>query len=428
MKKLIAALAILTCRAIAPCAQTVTIEDCVSMAEANYPEVSKYALLEVTRDIDLGDINRSWLPRIDVYGQLTGQNVVPTFPETLTGVLNQMGQSVRGLGKIQYKIGADVTQPIWDGGASSARRDAARAGEAVSRGALDVELYAVRQRVESIYFAILLTDEQTAQSEVTYNLLLKNVETLQSMVRNGVAMQSDVDMVEAQALVVKQNITRARSAAAEYRKALELFTGRSLEGVDLVCPAAEMPATDTCARPELQLFERRMSANRALDRLYDAALMPKVGFFAQAYYGYPGYNYFNSMMTRELSFNIMAGVKVTWNIDSFYTNGNNRRRTELSNLEVEADRDIFLFNNNIQSASQSQAIAGLRELMADDARIITLRANVRRAAESQLANGVIDTTALLGKITDEYLAQLTARLHEIQLIQEIYNLKYILNR
>lgn len=428
MKKLIAALAILTCRAIAPCAQTVTIEDCVSMAEANYPVVSKYALLEATRDIDLGDINRSWLPRIDVYGQLTGQNVVPTFPETLTGVLNQMGQSVRGLGKIQYKIGADVTQPIWDGGASSARRDAARAGEAVSRGALDAELYAVRQRVESIYFAILLTDEQTAQSEVTYNLLLKNVETLQSMVRNGVAMQSDVDMVEAQALVVKQNITRARSAAAEYRKALELFTGRSLEGVDLVCPAAEMPATDTCARPELQLFERRMSANRALDRLYDAALMPKVGFFAQAYYGYPGYNYFNSMMTRELSFNIMAGVKVTWNIDSFYTNGNNRRRTELSNLEVEADRDIFLFNNNIQSASQSQAIAGLRELMADDARIITLRANVRRAAESQLANGVIDTTALLGKITDEYLAQLTARLHEIQLIQEIYNLKYILNR
>lgn len=428
MKKLIAALAILTCRAIAPCAQTVTIEDCVSMAEANYPVVSKYALLEATRDIDLGDINRSWLPRIDVYGQLTGQNVVPTFPETLTGVLNQMGQSVRGLGKIQYKIGADVTQPIWDGGASSARRDAARVGEAVSRGALDVELYAVRQRVEAIYFAILLTDEQTAQSEVTYNLLLKNVETLQSMVRNGVAMQSDVDMVEAQALVVKQNITRARSAAAEYRKALELFTGRSLEGVDLVCPAAEMPATDTCARPELQLFERRMSANRALDRLYDAALMPKVGFFAQAYYGYPGYNYFNSMMTRELSFNIMAGVKVTWNIDSFYTNGNNRRRTELSNLEVEADRDIFLFNNNIQSASQSQAIAGLRELMADDARIITLRANVRRAAESQLANGVIDTTALLGKITDEYLAQLTARLHEIQLIQEIYNLKYILNR
>lgn len=428
MKKLIAALAILTCRAIAPCAQTVTIEDCVSMAEANYPVVSKYALLEATRAIDLGDINRSWLPRIDVYGQLTGQNVVPTFPETLTGVLNQMGQSVRGLGKIQYKIGADVTQPIWDGGASSARRDAARAGEAVSRGALDVELYAVRQRVESIYFAILLTDEQTAQSEVTYNLLLKNVETLQSMVRNGVAMQSDVDMVEAQALVVKQNITRARSAAAEYRKALELFTGRSLEGVDLVCPAAEMPATDTCARPELQLFERRMSANRALDRLYDAALMPKVGFFAQAYYGYPGFNYFNSMMTRELSFNIMAGVKVTWNIDSFYTNGNNRRRTELSNLEVEADRDIFLFNNNIQSASQSQAIAGLRELMADDARIITLRANVRRAAESQLANGVIDTTALLGKITDEYLAQLTARLHEIQLIQEIYNLKYILNR
>ena len=53
---------------------------------------------------------------------------------------------------------------------------------------------------------------------------------------------------------------------------------------------------------------------------------------------------------------------------------------------------------------------------------------MRKAAESQLDNGVIDTTALLSKISDENMARLTARFHEIQLLQEIYKLKYTLDR
>ena len=155
--------------------------------------------------------------------------------------------------------------------------------------------------------------------------------------------------------------------------------------------------------------------------------MPKVGMFDHAYYGYPCFDYFKSMMNRTLSFNIIAGVKVSWNISSFYSRKNDRRRTSVNELEINADKDLFLFNTSIQSASQRQAVNGLREVMKDDARIIELRASARRAAESQLANGIIDATALLAKISDENIAQLNARLHEIQLIKEIYNLKYTLN-
>ncbi|MDE5750856.1 MAG: TolC family protein, partial [Duncaniella sp.] len=160
----------------------------------------------------------------------------------------------------------------------------------------------------------------------------------------------------------------------------------------------------------------------------DTNLMPKIGFFAQAYYGYPGLNYFESMRTRDLSFNLLAGVKVSWNIDALYTRDNGRRRTALDAARTEADRDIFLFNSGLQTASQLENIDGLRKVMDEDARIIELRANVRRAAESQLENGVIDASALLSKISDENLARLSASLHEIQLIREIYNLKYTLNR
>lgn len=420
---LVVGLTVLTANAV-----EITIEECVSKAEANYPVVKKYDLLRTTLDIELSDINKSWLPRIGVYGQGTVQNVVPSFPESLTGVLDMMGQSVKGMGKLQYKAGVDVAQNIWDGGTARARRQVSKAQEAVNRSALDVELYAVRQRVESVFFAVLLTEQQIAQNEVTRTLLESNLERLRAMLKNGVAMQSDVDMVEAQMLVADQTLAQARSAVKGYRKVLELFTGESMEGLTLVKPQGDVPLDRQSARPELSLFERRAAAVAVSALLHDTSMMPRVGFFAQAYYGYPGFNYFKSMMNRDLSFNILAGVKVSWNIDSFYTKKNDNRRTCTGLRDVEADRELFMFNTAIQAASQNDAIAGMRDVIRDDARIIALRANVRRAAESQLENGIIDATALLTKISDEHMARLNASLHEIQLIKEIYNLKYTLNR
>lgn len=156
--------------------------------------------------------------------------------------------------------------------------------------------------------------------------------------------------------------------------------------------------------------------------------MPRIGLFGQAYYGYPGFNYFESMVNRKLSFNVLAGVKVSWNIDSFYTKKNSRRKLAVENEDIQTDRDVFLFNNRLQAESQTEAISGLRAVMAEDERLVKLRSNVRQAAESQLKNGVIDAVTLLSKITDENQARIMAGYHEIQLIQGIYKLKNTLNR
>ena len=154
----------------------------------------------------------------------------------------------------------------------------------------------------------------------------------------------------------------------------------------------------------------------------------RIGLFAQAYYGYPGLNYFESMISRDFSFNVLAGVKLSWNLDSFYTKKNSLRKLAIANEGIENDREVFLFNTRLQTSSQTETIDGLRAIMSDDARIVDLRSNVRKAAESRLRNGVIDATALLVKITDENQARLTAAYHEIQLIQSIYKLKNIINR
>ena len=409
-------------------AEVITIEQCVEKAVENYPLVRKYDLLASTCDIALSDINKGWLPRINTSAQATAQNVVPSFPEALSGMLSQMGQSFEGLGKLQYKIGIDLSQNIWDGGVSHAQRQVQKAETKVQKDAMDVELYQVRQRVENHFFAILLSEEQIKLNQNTVSLLRSNLDKLQSMLQNGTAMQSDVDMLEAQVLVIEQNIVMAQSSADGYRKVLEIFVGASLNDYELKKPSMSLPELSESNRPELKLFEGKLRLIEAGQRLSYTSIMPKIGLFAQAYYGYPGYDYFKSMMNRDLSFNILAGVKISWNIDSFYTRKNKFRRNAIELQNIHTDKDVFLFNSDMQSASAMESINGLRKVMSKDEDIISLREKVRKSAESQLENGVIDATAFLTKVNDENQSVLTASFHEIELLQAIYNLKYIINQ
>ena len=405
-----------------------TLEHCQELARENYPAIKKYGLLEKSLEIDLSDINKSWLPSISLYGQGTVQNITPSFPNALEDVLEQMGQEIKGLGKVQYKIGVDLSQPIWDGGASKAKRDLARSQDEMQKASLEVELYALRQKVENIYFAILLTEEQINQSRITLELLNANLSLLESMYKNGTAMRSDIDMIKAQALTLKQTITQAESSEVSYRKLLGIYLGEDVSNETLLTPKVSIPHFLNSKRPELQLFESRLQTYESSRNLINASLMPKIGLFAQAYYGYPGFDYFKSMMNRNLSFNILAGVKASWTIDSFYTKKNRLNQIDLDLRNIEIEREIFLFNSNLQTEKDLEAIKGLKKVMEDDAEIIELRQNVRKAAESQLRNGIIEATALLSKITDENIARLTAKLHEIQYIQQIYNLKNTLNQ
>ena len=406
----------------------VTLDYCLKRAEENYPEIKKYGLLESTSELSLEEINRGWWPRLGLSAQANLQNIVPAFPGILQNMLAQNGFELKGMGKLQYKVAAELNQTIWDGGASKAQRAIERASLAESKAALDVELYAIRSQVENIYFGILLIQEQMKQTESTLELLSSNLQKLESMVRNGTAMQSDADMIEAQCLTLNQSIAEARNAMKGYRDVLSVYIGEELGEQTLICPEAEMPQSTESERPELKLFDKRIENNMAHMKAIDTSVMPHIGFFTQAYYGYPGYNYFESMTNRKLSFNIMAGVRLSWNVESLYTKDSKRRKLMLSSDMITADKEKFLFNSRIRSARENSEIEAIRDVIKEDSRIVELRQSVRRSAESQLQNGIIDATALLSKINDENQAKLNSAYHNIQLIQNIYKLKNTLNQ
>ena len=304
----------------------------------------------------------------------------------------------------------------------------ARAEAAEQARSTDVDLYALQGRVDNLFFGILLLDERIAQTRLTLDLLRSNLEKVRALQRNGVAMQSDADAVEAELLTVNQQLTQVTASRDSYRRMLEIFTGRPLGGERLERPDASEPRSMESSRPELALFDATADKLTAQERLVKAATRPRFGLFAQGYYGYPGMDYFQSMMSPDWSWNAMAGVKMSWNFGAYYTRKNSLAKLRTAKEQVEMQREIFLFNTRLQTAEESGDIARLRKALADDDRIVALRRSVREAAESKLRNGVIDTDDLLRKITDEAAAATARSAREIELLKTIYELKHTINR
>ena len=404
-----------------------TLEACQQLACDHYPEIRQYDLIRQSEQYDLSNAARSWLPQVSFSAQATWQNRVPEFPSALSGMLDQAGVSLRGLDKDQYKVALEVNQTIWDGGQSQADRRVIEATADEHRQATEVDLYAVKGRVNDLYFGILLLEQRLGQTDLTIALLQSNLDKVRSLVTNGVAMQTDADAVEAELLSVQQQRVQIEASRESYRRMLELFIGQRL-AERLERPELVEAVSGESARPELAWIDAQQERLAAQELSVKSATRPRFGVFAQGYYGYPGLDYFAGMVSTDWTWNALIGVKMSWNFGAYYTKKNRLSNLRVAQQQLDIQRDVFLFNTDLQVAEEQGNISRLRRALADDDRIVALRRSVREAAESKLRNGVIDTNDLLRKIIDEASARSARSLREVELLKAIYELKYTINR
>ena len=405
-----------------------TLDECRRLAREHYPEIRQYDLIRQTKEYTLSNANKSWITQVAFAAQATWQTAVPTLPDALTGMLSQQGVAIPGINKDQYKIALELNQTIWDGGKTKADKRIAEAEAEEQNRATDVDFHTLEGRVDNLYFGILLLDERVRQTRLTIELLRSNLEKVRSLQRNGVAMQTDADAVEAELLTVGQQLTQIEASRASYRQMLEIFIGKELGEQQLILPDTEQPVSYDNARPELALFDAKIEKLTAQEKLVKASTRPRFGLFAQGYYGYPGMDFFESMMSSDWSWNAMIGVKMSWNFGAYYTKKNSLNKLRTAKRQVDVQREVFRFNTQLQTTAENGDIARLRKALADDDRIVALRRSVREAAESKLRNGVIDTNDLLRKITEEATAATARSAREIELVKTIYELKHTINQ
>ena len=401
-----------------------SLEDCQLAAERNYPLIRQYGLIENTTELTVSNIQKGWLPQVSASAQATLQSDVTAFPDQIQKVYQTMGIDMQGLKKDQYRVGIDVQQTVFDGGAIKNQKEIARQQGKVQAAQNEVNLYNVRKRVNEMYFGLLLIDEQIALNKDLQDLLAQNEKKLASMVKGGTAAESDYLNVKAERLNVAQQMTGLQAQRQALVRMLSAFCGIEVKEIKTPPLAPPIEGRGVAIRPELKAIDAQLKLADAQEKALNVALMPKLGVFAQGYYGYPGYNMFEDMMSRKFSWNGMIGARLSWNIGALYTRKNDKAKLNIQRSMFNVQRETFLFNNNLEQIQQNENIERYKKLMADDEEIISLRSSIRKAAESKLSHGIIDVNDLVKEINNENAAKVYGRVHEIEMLKEIYDQKF----
>ena len=402
-----------------------TLDDCQQAAEKNYPLIQQYGLIEKTTQLTVANIQKGWLPQVSAQAQATYQSDVTAWPSEMKAMMSGMGIDMRGLTKDQYRVGIDVQQTIYDGGVIGSQKRIAREQGKVQAAQNEVNIYNVRKRVNEMYFGLLLIDEQIKLNADLQTLLAGNERKLESMTKRGTAAESDLQSVKAERLNAVQKGTELVSQKQMLQRMLSTFCGIEINNIQK--PQVKSDGRNLATgnqRPELKVLDAQISVLNAQEKALNAALMPKVGVFAQGFYGYPGLNMFEDMMRHKWSLNGLVGARVTWTIGALYTRKNDKAKLQLQRDMTESSREVFLFNNNLEQIQQNENIERYQKLMAHDGEIISLRQAVRKAAESKLAHGIIDVNDLVREINQENAACVQQSVHEIEMLKEIYDTKY----
>jgi len=421
MKILSSLLVLIVCSPITAFGQ-LTIDQCQEKSKQNYPQIKQFELIEQSRDYNLSNAGKAYLPQVALTAKATYQsdaiNIDMPLSSTKTLSIHQS--------KDQYQAALEVNQMVWDGGITSTQKGILKANAEIEKQRLEVELYTIKDRVNQLYFGLLLIHEQLLQNSILQDELQTNFDKVKAYVKNGVANQSDLDAVKLEQLNNTQRRTELLNAEKTYREMLSAMTGEGIqESTMLVKPSLWTPndTVTTIKRPELNLFESQLSLLDNQSQMIQTGIMPKLGLFVQGGIGKPGLN----MLSSDFSPFYIGGIRLSWNISGLYTQKNSLSNLKISRSTISNQKETFLFNNNLKINQQKNELDKFRELIQNDDEIIRLHTNIKKASAAKVENGVQTVTDLLREINAESLARQQKALHEIQLMMGLYHLKYTTN-
>ena len=398
---------------------TLTIEQCQQMAKENYPLIKRYGLIERSKEYNLSNAGKGYLPQFSLSAKASYQSEVTKIPIDIQGI------DIKGLSKDQYSATIDVTQTIWDGGVISSKKDITKASSYAEQKQLDVDMYKIVYQVNQMYFGILLLDARLKQNALLQEELQRNFDLISSYITNGIANQSDLDAIKVEQLKTVQNKAQIVSNKKAYFDMLGILIGQKLnENIILPKPNADnLTISSQVKRSELELFDAQLANLETQKKAIKASYMPKLGLFLTGGYGKPALN----MLNNDFSAYYIGGIRLSWNFGSLYTQKNDRKLIETNQDNIATSRETFLFNTSLETSQEQNEINKNKDLLKYDDDIVILRNNVKRATEAKVANGTSTVIDLMRDVNAEDLAKQDRIQHEIELLQAIYNLKYTTN-
>ena len=399
--------------------QSLTIEQCYDLARQNYPLLKQHDLIQKTKEYTIQNAWRGYIPQINVNGQATYQSETTNFKDVFgsTGITLPPTAKFPTYSKDQYRLTGEVSQTIFDGEASKFKKENAKVQAAISEQSLEVNLYALHDRVNQVYFGVLLIDQELLQNTIQQKDIQNGIDKTEALVNNGTAYRSSIDELKAQLMQVQQSRVELNSSRRSFLLVLGLLINQQLdESTILTSPKTPTLSTEI-KRPELTLYDLQKKTYVVQSKQLEIGLMPLISAYFDGSYGRPTLN----TVSNDFGPYWIAGIKFNWSLTALYTMKNNRHIYGLNQNDLDIQKETFLFNTKISMAQQDQDIKKYNELVANDQQIVDLRVSVKNASDAQLKNGVITSHDYLTQVDAEAQARLNLILHQVQLLQAEYN-------
>jgi len=396
--------------------KTLTIDQCYTLARNNYPLLKQRDLIQKTKDYTVQNAWRGYIPQLIVSGQATYQSETTNFKDVFGNSSIQLPIQFPVYSKDQYRLTGEVNQTIFDGEASKFKKENALTQAAISEQSLEVNLYALRDRVDQVYFGVLLIDQQLLLNSIQQNDIQNGIDKTTALVNNGTAYRSSVDELKAQLMQIQQSKVELNNSRTSFMRVLGLLINQPLDETTVL----ESPKTPTLSsdikRPELTLYDLQKKTYDVQSKQLETGLMPLINAYFDGSYGRPTLN----TVSNEFGPYWIAGIKFNWSLTALYTWKNNRHIYSLNQNDLDIQKETFLYNTKISMAQEDQDIRKYNELIANDQKIVDLRVSVKTASDAQLQNGIITGHDYITQVDAEAQARLNLVLHQVQLLQAQY--------
>ena len=388
-----------------------TLNDCYKLALQNYPQVKQRELIAKTADYTVENIQKGYLPQLNINGQATYQSAVTAIPIKLPGV------NIPTLSKDQYKLYGEFDQVVYDGGAIKQQKQLQKATEAVNQQQLETDLYQLKDRINQLFFGVLLVDQQLKQNDLVIKDVQLGYDKIQALIKNGTAFRSNGDVLLAELLQNKQQSINLHASRKAYTDMLSLFIGKTVDETTILVKPQPINPSHEINRPELQEYDQQGKNLDVQNKLLTVQTLPKLNLFLQGGVSRPGLNF----LSNSFDTYYIGGIKLTWSPSVFYTLKKSRALIDINRKSLDVQKETFLFNTNLTVKQQDADMGKFQRLLASDDEIINLRTRVKNTALTQLENGVITTNDFLTNVNDENQARQNKILHEVQLLITQYN-------
>jgi outer membrane protein TolC len=392
-----------------------SIDTCYIRARQQFPLIKQKGLIEKTRDYNISNAGKGYLPQLSFNGQATYQSAVTTIP--LNFHVGNLDISIPTLPKDQFNTHGEIDQSIYDGGLIRHQKELYQSNADVQEQNTEVALYALKDRINQLFFGALLIGQQLELDEITEKDIQNSIDKMQASVNAGISLISSLSELQAKLLQQQQIRIDQVASRKAYLDMLGLFINKKLDENTILETPGTVLVSDSIRRPELSFYAFQKKSDDVQEKILDINNRPKLQFFFQGGYALPGLNGFDI----DPAWFYIGGLRLSWSLGGYYTLKNQKQLLMIDKQTIDVQKEVFLFNTQLTLHQQNTDIGKLQQMIEKDHAIISKLTEVKNSSKAQLENGIITTHEYIGELDAEEQAKLNLLLHQVQLLIDEYN-------